>query len=53
MWLWLDRVNDVWKLDSVLYEENRYVVADEVPVSFISIEFHGEAPNIANSVLKT
>ncbi len=53
VWLWLNRVNNVRELDSVLDEENRYVVADKVPVSFFSVEFDGEAPNVANSVLKT
>lgn len=53
MWLWLDRVNDVRELDSVLNEENWYVISDKVPVSFFGVEFHSEASDIANGVLET
>ena len=52
MWLWLDRVNDVRELDSVLDEENWYVIPDKVPITFFGVELHGEAPNIANGILQ-
>jgi len=44
-------MHEVGKLDSVLDEEDRNVIADNVPVSLICIEFYGKASNIANSVL--
>ena len=34
MWFWFDGVDDVGELDSILDEEYRYVVADQVPVAF-------------------
>ena len=49
----LDGVDDIRKLDSVLNKEHRDVVADDVPIPLLSIEFDGETSNIANGVLKT
>ena len=47
------RMNDVRKLDRVLDEEDRDVVADEIPVSFLGIEFDGEAAHVARQVERT
>ena len=45
--LLLGRVNEVRKLDGVLDEEHRDVVADDVPVAFFGIELDREAAHIA------
>ena len=41
------RVHEVRKLDRILDEEHRCVVADEVPVAFLGVEADGEAARIA------
>jgi len=51
--LGFDCVNNVWKLDGVLYEKDWYVIADYVPIPFLGVEFDCETTNIANSVLIT
>ena len=38
------------KLDRVLNEENRNVVADDVPVAFLRIELHGKAAHVARQI---
>ena len=48
--LFLHRVDQVRKLDRVLNEENRYVVADDVPVALLRVELHGEAPDVAGEI---
>ena len=48
--LLLDGVDEVGKLDGVLNEEDRNVVADDVPVAFLGIELHGKAAHIASEV---
>ena len=45
------RMDEIGKLDSVLNKENRHVVSDDVPVSFVGVELDGKASNVANSVL--
>ena len=51
--LLLDGVNHVRKLDGVLDEEHRNVVADDVPVAFLGIELDGEAAHVAREVERT
>ena len=46
----LHGVNDVGKLDRILDEEDRDVVADEVPVAFLGIELDGKAAHVAGEV---
>lgn len=46
-------MNDIWELHSVLDEENRDVVSNNVPVTLISIELDSEAPYIADSVCRS
>ena len=46
----LHGVDDVGKLDGVLDEEDRDVVADKVPVAFLGIELDGEATDVAGEV---
>jgi hypothetical protein len=39
-------VDHVRKLDRVLDKENGNIVANDVPVTFLSVELHREAPDI-------
>ncbi len=48
--LLLDRMDDVRKLDGVLDEEHRDVVADDVPVAFLGVELDGKAAHVARQV---
>ena len=43
----LDRVVEVGELERVAQEEDRRVVAHQVPVAFLGVELHGEAADIA------
>src|SRR5665647_1183462 len=45
-----DRMDEIGKFDGVLNEEHWDVVANEVPVSLLCIEFHGEAAYVARRV---
>jgi hypothetical protein len=44
--LFLYRVDHVRKLDCVLDKEDRDVVANNVPIAFLRVEFDGKASNI-------
>ena len=44
------RVNEVWKLDRVLDEEDRYVVADEVPISFGAVELDRKTAYVTGGI---
>jgi hypothetical protein len=46
----LGGVDDVGKLDRVLDEKHRDVVADEVPVAFLGIELDREAAHVERQV---
>jgi hypothetical protein len=46
----LGRMDQVGKLDRVLDEEDRDVVADDVPVALLGVELHGEAAHVAGEV---
>ena len=48
--LLLDRVDEVGELDRVLDEEDRDVVADEIPVALLRVELHREAAHVAGEV---
>ena len=48
--LLLHRMNEVRKLDRVLDEEHRNVVADDVPVAFLGIELDGKPAYIARQI---
>ena len=41
---------EIWELDRVLYKENRNVVANDIPVPFIGVEFDGESSHITYRV---
>ena len=46
----LDCVNEIGELDSVLDEEHRDVVANDIPVALLSVELDRKPTDIANSV---
>ena len=48
--LGLGRVDEVGKLHRVLDEEDRDVVADQVPVPLVGVELHREAADVARGV---
>ena len=48
--LHLHGVDQVGKLDGILDEEHRNIVADEVEVAFLGIELDGEAAHVARQV---
>jgi hypothetical protein len=48
--LGLSRVNDVGKLDAVLNEEHRDVVADQVEVAFVGVELDRESAGVTHRV---
>ena len=48
--LLLHRMDEVGKLDGVLDEEHRDVVADDVPVAFLRVELDGKAAHVARQV---
>ena len=48
--LHLHGVDQVGELDGVLDEEDRDVVADQVPVAFLGVELDGEAAHVARRV---
>jgi hypothetical protein len=43
-------VNNIGKLDSILNEEYRDIVAHNIPVALVSIELNRKSPNISDSV---
>ena len=47
------RVNKIGKLQGVPDKENRRVIPDQIPVSLVSIEFHGKSPDISFRVGST
>src|SRR5271156_6501704 len=48
--LLLSGVDQVGKLDRVLYEKYRNVVADDVPVTFLGVKLHGEAAHVSREI---
>ena len=48
--LGLGRVHQVGELHRVLDEEDRDVVADEIPVAFVRVELHREAADVSRGV---
>ena len=46
----LDRMDDVGKLDAVLNEEHRNVVADQVKGALIGVELHREASRVPHRI---
>ena len=50
MGLWLDCVDNIGELDAFLNEEDRNVVANNIPIALIGVELYGETADIANSI---
>ena len=50
MRLGLHRVDQVGELHRILDEEDRDVVADEIPVALVRIELHGETAHVARGI---
>ena len=48
--LLLGRMDQVGKLDRVLNEEHRDVVADDVPVALLGVELHRETADVAGQI---
>lgn len=48
--LWLSCMDDIRKLNSVLNEENWYVVANGIPIAPLSVELNSKSTNISDSV---
>ena len=48
-----DGMNEVWKFGGVLNKKYRHVITHQVPVAFISIELHSEAPNIPDGIVRS
>ena len=46
-------MNDIWKLHSVLNEEDGDVVANDVPIALFGVELDGETADIADSISGT
>ncbi len=46
----LGGVDQVGKLDGVLNEEDRNIIADEIPVAFLCIELHCKTAHVARKV---
>jgi hypothetical protein len=53
MGLGLNGMNKVRELDRFLYEENREIIPDKIPISFFGVKLGGEAAHVSNGVLKT
>lgn len=50
MGLWLSCMDDIRKLNSVLIEENWYVVANGIPIALLRVELGSKSTNISDSV---
>lgn len=50
VWLLLDRVNQVRKLDRILDKEDRNIVADNVPVTLLRVELYSKASDISRQI---
>src|SRR5688572_19478294 len=50
MRLRLHRMDHIGEFHRILDEENRDIVADQVPVALVRVELHGEAADIARRI---
>jgi hypothetical protein len=53
MRLRLASMDNIWELHCILDEEDGYVIADNIPVAFLSVELDCESSNITNSISTT
>lgn len=49
----LHGMDQIRELDRILNEEDRDVVADQVPVALSRVELHGEAPHVARRIYRS
>ncbi len=47
------RMHEIGKFDRILDEEDRNVVADEIPIAFLGVELDGEAPDVPHRVRRS
>ncbi|MNN36314.1 hypothetical protein D3C81_1502070 [compost metagenome] len=52
VWLRLNRMHEVGKLDGVLDEKYRHIVANQVEIPFIGIELDGKAAYVAHCIAR-
>lgn len=43
-------LTNVWELHCVLYEEDRNVIADKIPIALLGVEFDGKPSNIPDGI---
>src|SRR5665811_1832680 len=46
-------MDEIRKFDGILDEENRYVVADQIPVTFLSVKLNGKSAYITRGIYRT
>src|SRR5690606_17009830 len=44
-------MHQIRKLHRILNKKHRYVIANQIPVALVCIEFHGKTPNVPRGVL--
>jgi hypothetical protein len=49
----LDGVDQIGKFHRILNEEYGYVIADQIPVAFVSVELHCKSAGVTCSVFRT
>ena len=47
----LDGMNEVRELDRFLYEKNRNIIPNKIPVSLLRVKLGSKAANVSNGVL--
>lgn len=47
---WLTSVDEIWKLESILDEEDRNIVSDNIPVPLLCIKLDCKPSDISHSV---
>lgn len=50
VWFWLDSMHNINKLDAVLNEEDWNVISNNIPITFIGVEFNGKPSHVTNSI---
>ena len=50
VWLRLDSMDEIGKLDGVLNEKHRHVVAHQIPVALVGVELDGKTTHITGSI---
>src|SRR5450759_3300359 len=53
IWFHLYGMDQVGDFDGILNEENRDVVADQVPVAFLSVKLDGKSPYVTRGIDRT